>query len=527
MIRRVRGIPRQFRFPWRTRSQIEREVDDELEFHIAMRAEELERAGMSPDSARREALRGFGDFDATRRDLARAGQHSERQTRWRTMLEDCWRDVRYGARSLARSPGFTAVAVLVLAVGIGANSAAFSLVNVLVRPTLVANADDVVAIFAQSAERPGSWSGFSYPQYADLRDLNRTFANLAAFALRWVGLADEGITSEVRADFVSANFFRTLGVPVARGREFTVMEEAAADAPVAIVSHAYWKRHGSDPGMLGSVLQINGQPVAVIGIAAEGFTGHTPLSPELWLPLGLVERFGGPITGVTPRLDDRENRLVPTLIGRIAAGATKAEVETDLDVLAERLNAQYPPEGDRQSYLAAPLPRYSIGNAPDAEEEGLFFTVLTTVLMGLSGTVLLIACINLANMFLARGAGRRTEIAIRQALGGGRLRLVRQLLAEGLLLSLAGGAAGLLVAYWAVSALLASIPTAVGIGLLRPEMLDVRPGAFVLTATLLSCLIATLLFGLGPAWKISREVAATLKESAGGRVASASRRARA
>src|SRR6187455_1092190 len=224
MIRRVRGIPRQFRFPWRTRSQIEREV-----------ADELERAGMSPDSARREALRGFGDFDATRRDLARAGQHSERQTRWRTMLEDCWRDVRYGARSLARSPGFTAVAVLVLAVGIGANSAAFSLVNVLVRPTLVANADDVVAIFAQSAERPGYWSGFSYPQYADLRDLNRTFANLAAFALRWVGLADEGITSEVRADFVSANFFRTLGVPVARGREFTVMEEAAADAPVAIV----------------------------------------------------------------------------------------------------------------------------------------------------------------------------------------------------------------------------------------------------------------------------------------------------
>ena len=526
MIRRVRGIPRQFRFPWRTRSQVERDVDDELEFLLAMRAEELERTGMSPDAARREALRAFGNFDATRRELSRAGQQSERQTRWRTMLEDCWRDVRYGARSLARSPGFTAVAILVLAVGIGANSAAFNLVNLLLRPTLVANADEVVAIFAQSAERPGNWSGFSYPQYVDLRELNRTFADLAAFALRYVGLADDGITNRVRADFVSANFFRTLGVPVAQGREFTATEEAANDAAVAIVSHAYWKRHGSDPGLVGSVLQINGQPVAVIGIAAEGFTGHTPLSPELWLPLGLLERFGGPMRGATTRLDDRENRLVPTLIGRIASGATKAEVEAELDVLAERLNAQYPPEGDRQRYLAAPLPRYSIGNAPDADEEGLFFTVLSSVLMGLSGTVLLIACINLANMFLARGAGRRTEIAIRQALGGGRLRLVRQLLAEGLLLSLAGGVAGLLVAYWAVSALLASIPAAVGIGLLRPEMLDVRPGAFVLTATLLSCLVATVLFGLAPAWKISREVAATLKESAGGRVASASRRAR-
>src|SRR5262245_20980368 len=153
--------------------------------------------------------------------------------------------------------------------------------------------------------------------------------------------------------------------------------------------------------------------------------------------------------------------------------------------------------------------------------------VLTTVLTGLSGIVLLIACINLANMFLARGTGRRTEIAIRQALGGGRLRLVRQLLIEGLLLSLVGGAAGLLVAYWAVSALLASLPASAGLGVLHPALLDVRPGAFVLMATLLSCLVATVLFGLGPAWKISRDVAATLKESSGGPVASVSRRARA
>ncbi len=321
MIRRVRGIPRQFRFPWRTPSQVEREVSDELEFHLAMRAEELERGGLSPADARRAALRGFGNFEATRRELALSGQRGERQTRWRTMVEDFWRDVRYGARSLARSPGFTAVAVIVLAVGIGANSAAFSLVNVLlVRPTLIADADGVVAIYARYAPpngRGASW-GLSYPEYTDLRDLNRTFSDLAALSrattsASWM-TASRGAC---RADFVSANSFRTLGVPVARGREFTAAEERSRDAAVVIVSHAFWVGHGRDPGMLGSVLQISGESVAVIGIAAEGFTGHNPVAPELWLPLGLIERFGGGPAGVTPRLDDRENRQLDMLIGRI------------------------------------------------------------------------------------------------------------------------------------------------------------------------------------------------------------------
>jgi predicted permease len=525
MSKRVRGIPRQFRFPWRTRSQVERDVDDELEFHIAMRTEELERAGISAEAARREALRAFGNFDATRHELARAGQHTELQARWRTMLEDCWRDLRYGARSLARSPGFTAVAVLVLAVGIGANSAAFSIVDVLtMRPGLVANVDDVVAVYARESER--GWSGFSYPEYADLRDLNRTFAELAVFTLRDVGLSDGDLTRRMRADFVSANYFRTLGVPLAQGREFTPTEEAAGgEAPVAIVSHTLWVRRGRDPDMLGSVVQINGEPVAVVGIAPERFTGHNPLGPELWLPIGFFEQFGRvPATG--PRLADRENRGLPTLIGRIDAGFSGADVAADLDVVAERIHAQYPPtDGARQSYVATELPRFSIGNAPDSDEERTFMTVLKTVLTGLSGIVLLIACINLANMLLARGASRRTEIAIRQALGGGRLRLVRQLLVEGLLLALAGGAAGLLCAYWAVSGLVASMPTEFGIGAL--QAIDARPGPFVLVATLVTSLIATLLFGLGPALRISGGVAETLKESAGGHVATTGRKARA
>jgi hypothetical protein len=459
VIKRVRGIPRQFRFPWRTPSQVEREVSEELEFHLAMRAAELERSGLSPDDAQREARRRFGNVDAARRELARSGQRGERQARWRTMIEDCWRDVRYSARSLASSPGFTAVAVIVLAVGIGATAAAFSLVNVLlVRPVLVENPDEVVAIYARGVEPPTGWSGFSYPEYADLRDLSRTFSDLAAFTPRDVGLAEDGITRRMRTDFVSANYFRTLGVPVARGREFTAAEETSAgDAAVAIVSYAYWVRHGRDAGMLGSVLQLNGEPVAVVGITAERFTGHNPIAPELWMPLGLVERFGGSaLPGMGSRLDDRQNRwTLPTLFGRIDAQSSRAEADSEFEILAARLHAQYPPaDGIRQGYVTAPLPRFSSGNAPEGDQDRTFVAVLAGVLTGLSGVVLLIACINLANMFLARGAGRRTEIAIRQALGGGRLRLVRQLLVEGLILALAGGAAGLLVAYWAVRGLL-------------------------------------------------------------------------
>ncbi len=528
MSKRVRGIPRQFRFPWRTPSQVERDVDDELEFHLTMRAEELERAGFPAEDAQREARRAFGNLAAARRDLAQSGRRGERQSRWRTIFEDWWRDVRYGVRSLARSPGFTAVAVIVLAVGIGANSAAFSLVNVLLQPALVADSDDVVAIFGRSAEQQSNWSGFSYPQYVELRNRNRVFSELATFTLRDVGVEENGITRSVRADFVSANYFRTLGVPLAHGRDFTFEEESREDSPVAIVSHAFWVRHGRDPGMLGSVLQINSANVAVVGIAAEGFTGHNPISPQLWVPLGLIEQLGTSRGGPAPRLDDPDNRWLPTLVGRIGADVSSADVDRDLDALARSLHETYPPaDGVRQAFVAAPLPRFSIGNAPDGDVDSAFVAALTAVLTGLSGVVLLIACINLANMFLARGSGRRTEIAIRQALGGGRWRLVRQFLVEGLLLALAGGAAGLLLAYWGVASLLASAPTTVAIGALDPDRLDVRPGGFELTATLIACLVATLLFSLGPALKISGDVAATLKESAGGRAASLRGRARA
>jgi predicted permease len=523
-------MPRQFRFPWRTPSQVERDVDDELEFHLAMRAEELERGGLSPAEARREAVHSFGDLKATRRELSESGRRGEQQVQWRTMLEDLWRDVRYGARSLARSPGFTLVAIVVLAAGIGANSATFNLVNVLLmRNTLVQDPEKVVAVFAQRADTPGSWSGFSHPEYTDLRDSARRFSDLAAFTLDQVGVAGEGVTRRVRADFVSANYFRTLGVPVWQGRDFTAAEESTGgDVPVAVVNHDFWVRNGRDPGLLGSVLQINGESVAVVGIAADGFTGHNPIPPELWLPLGSVERFGrrSP-AGARAELDDRAARLLPTLIGRIGAESSRTDVETELDALAARFGAQTETaDGVRNRYVATELPRYSIGNAPDSPDETAFIGVLGGLFTGMSSVVLLIACINLANMFLARGARRQSELAIRQALGSGRFRLVRQLMIEGMLLALAGGAAGLLVAYWAVRWLISSVPPIVAIGALPLETFSVRPGLFVLAATFVSCVVAALLFGLGPAWRITRDAGGALREGSQ-RVVPVSRRARA
>jgi predicted permease len=329
---------------------------------------------------------------------------------------------------------------------------------------------------------------------------------------------------------VSANYFRTFGVPVAQGRDFSLAEEGSgAEATVAVVSHGYWLRHGGRPDLLGSILRVNGNPVQVVGIAAAGFTGHTAVySPEIWLPLGLLERVGNDFGngGPRPRLEDRENRgWLALLIGRIDAHRSKAEAAADLETLAARLEAQHPPaSGTHPTYVIGPLSRFGVSTGPE-DDAGV--VNLTVLLVGMSSILLLVACINLANMFLARGAGRRSEMAIRRALGGGRMRLVRQLLIEGSILALAGGAAGLFLAYWAarwLASSVAAVPAAdLGASI---AALDLRPDLFVLGATLAACVLATLLFGLGPAWRISGDVAAALNEHAGGPGAFATRRFR-
>jgi putative ABC transport system permease protein len=511
---RVRGIPRAFRFPWRTNQQISDEVDAELRFHLEMRTEALERDGLTPDGARREARREFGDVAVARRQLTAYGRRSERQTRLRSLVEDFFRDTRYAWRGLRRSPGFACVAIAVLALGIGVNSAAFNLVNLLlVSPVLMDEPERVVSLYSQNLARPNLWRSFSYGEFSDLRAQNRAFEELAAFTMNVVGVGEGDATRRSLVGIVSANYFRAFGVPLALGRDFTAEEEQPATVPVAIVSHSFWMRRGGRADVLGSILRVNGEVVEVVGVAAPGFTGISGiLAPEVWLPLGMLERIGTLAQGdPRPSLSNPQSRILMPF-GRFAPDATRADVDADLGALAARLGPSYrSPEGELYHYVSAAPPRISIATAP---ESGGPLVGVAVLLVAMSGVVLVIACLNLANMFLARGAMRRTELAIRQSLGGGRSRLVRQLLTEGLLLTIGGGAVGFVLAYWGTQSLMASLASVVTLG--TPLNLAVQPDPWVFVATAAASIVATLLFGLGPSLKATDgSLTASLKDSVG------------
>ncbi len=511
---RVRGIPRGFRFPWRTTYQIHREVDDELRFHMESRIEELREKGLDPEAAERQALMQFGDLDGTRRSLKHSGRRGERQRRRQRMFEELWRDVNYAWRSLSKSPGFTAVAVIVLALGIGVNSAMFSLINMLMmRPVKIADPERIVGVYSQNTERPDSYRMFSYPTYVDIREQNQVFEELASFNITVVGVTEGGTTRRVMAGLVSANYFDAFGVPPARGRAFTLAEESpSGDGRVAVVSHDYWARNGADPELIGSTLPISGETVTVVGIAAEGFTGSTALiSPDLWLPLSFFPYASGPAnTGTVGVLDDRKNySLMP--FGRLREGIDAAAAAPELASLASRLEQQYPVAQEHQTFTVAPMSRLGVSNVPQGSD---FLIGPALMMMAMTGVVLLIACLNLANMFLARGAARRTEMAIRLSLGGGRTRLLRQLLTEGLLLALAGGVLGLVLAYLGTRLLFSTVGGLVPFGI--SFVIDASPDLRVILATLGFCVLATLFFGLGPAWRLSGgDLVDGLKESAG------------
>jgi predicted permease len=507
-------MKRLFRFPWRSASQIRDEVDAEIEFHLAMRAEELERRGMSPAAARRETRERFGDVEGTRLALQRYGERTEKQTRLRALADDFWRDTQYAWRSLRRSPGFSAVAIVVLALGIGVNSAMFNLADLLlVRSVQVADPQRVVAIYARSLERPSLWRGFSYPEYREIREQSRALAEVAAFTMDLVGLGEQENTRRSFVAYVSADYFRTLGVPLARGRAFSAAEERDRDAAVIVLSHTAWVRDGADPNVLGTLRRVKGELHEVVGVAAAGFTGSSALiAPDLWLPMAALERLGYAMqNGTDLPIEDPENRAW-MLFGRLADDASAAEFATDLELLTARVAPAYPSmEGESHQYVSAPLPRLSVGNAPEPIDP---LTPLVVLLIAMSGALLLIACLNLANMFLARGAMRRTEIAIRQSLGGGRARLVRQFLTEGLLLAFASAAIGLVLGYWGTSWMLASLAGLMPLGITLPFAAELKPWLAVATAG--AAVAATLVFALGPALKATRAgLTSSLKEHAG------------
>src|SRR6266516_292852 len=421
-------------------------------------------------------------------------------------------DLRFAFRQLWKAPGFTIAAVAVLALGIGTNTAIFSLVNtMLFKPPAYKQSSEIVQLFSQDKKNPKSFRSFSYPTYCDVREQNTVFSGVLAHYDTIVGLEEKGNTRRTLADLVSSNSFSVLGVLPAYARAFLPEEEKPGrDERVAIVSYRFWQKHSRDPSLLGQSLLINGRPFTVVGIMPEGFTGITSIfSPEVWLPLGVHDDIANDLGSTrTHSLADRGvNNLM--VIGRLKPGVTAEAAAPALKGLAANLETAFPVEQKNQTFMMAPLFRFD--TITDPAEAGPVNTI-GALLTGMAAVVLLVACLNLANMLLARGTARRKEIAIRLALGGSRWRIVRQLLSEGFVLALLGGVGGLILGLWSSDLLIGSMRK------FMPFEIVWSTGAnpAILAATFGFCLLGTLMFALGPALKISRSAVITdLKEHAG------------
>src|SRR5438876_9266809 len=427
-------------------------------------------------------------------------------------------DFKFAFRQLLKSPGFTAVAVLTLALAIGVNSAIFALINgVVLHPVVPERPNEVVTVISARKNASHDYRQFSYNEYRELRENGGdVFANVAALEFAVAGI---GRDHEMRRSFAfltSENYFSLMGAKPYRGR-FYSGEECKPNANIAVVvtSYGFWKRMGSRADFVGSTLQINGQPYTVIGIAADGFSGANALiAPDIWAPIGVRSQLGSAF-GDSEMMHDLMNpkNYAFNLTGRMRPGLTIDMAKSRLPVLAQRLTAIQPPdsEGARELQIQTPS-RFSLSTQP--EDDGPV-TLIGTLLMCMAGAVLLIACLNLANMLLARGTARAKEIALRLALGASRWRIVRQLLAEGLLLAMCGGVVGLILSVWCNNLLLHSMSVLLS-NVNFSFIVDLTPNFAVLAATFVFCLLATMLFSLGPALKATKaDLVNDLKQQVG------------
>jgi predicted permease len=422
------------------------------------------------------------------------------------------RDFRFAFRQLGKAPGFTITAVLVLALGIGANTAIFNTVyTMLFAPPGYARPHQLAQIFSQDTKNPKHFRAFSYPTLRDIRAQNSVFSGVAAHNVAMVGLGEKDNTRRTFADIVSANYFDVLGVTPVMGRTFTLDEEPPGHvASVALVSFGYWKKHSYDRAILGSQIKINGRPYTVVGVLPRRFAGTLAmLSPEVWVPLSAYDFVANDFADTHHEAMSSRTGEHLLLLGRFKNGVTAPMAEAALKTLATNLEEAYPVEQKDQTFTTRPVSRFSISDGPPDDSD---IAAIGPLLLGMAGVVLLVACLNLANMLLARGTARRKEIAIRLALGGDRWWIVRQLLTEGFLLALIGGAAGLLLGLWSSNLLATSMSTLLPLDFVW----SAGPTVPILIATLAFCVLGTLAFALGPALKLSRNSVVTdLKEHAG------------
>jgi len=432
------------------------------------------------------------------------------------MIADLWQDLRFGARMLLKTPGFTAMAALTLALGIGANTAIFSVINAVVfSPRPVAEPERLVGLYCSDARH--TYQDSAYQDYLIFRDRGEVFTGLAAYSLRIFKLGGADEMEQVIGELVSGNYFDLLGVKAFIGRTFLPEEDRTPGAhPVVVISHGLWRRRfGADPALIGKTITINQQALTVIGVAPPQYTGMTRvLATEFWAPIMMAPQLE-PQSGMS-LLNSRGNSWL-FIVGRLKPEATLEQARARFDLIARQLREAYPEawrhkrveSGETLEKSVIVLPESETRIHPEAQAAAYAFIALALTIINL---VMLIACMNLANLLLARATARGKEIAVRLALGAARRRIVRQLLTESVLLAALGGAIGVLLAAWAMNAVAASLPALPqGVRIAIDLRLDWR----VLLYTLAFSFLVGMLFGLAPALQASRpSLISALKDGA-------------
>jgi predicted permease len=469
------------------RHTLERELDKELRFHVEQHAADLRARGLDPDEALRRARLEIGGPEQVKEEC-----RDVRGTRW---LDDLLQDFRYAIRVFCKLPGFAAIALLILAVGIGATTVMFTLINgVLLRPLSFPNADRLLALHGSTAAFGESW-GFSYPDFLEVRDASRSMT-MAAWTYGGGTISAPGDPEYVNGRQISAGLFDVLGAPLAIGRAFRADEDRPGAAPVAVISVGLWQRRfGGSPAALGERLVFEGKPYTITGVAA-GLTLDG--AADIFTPIG---------QNTEPRMRNREARFI-RVVGRLGAGVAMRECEAELSLIARRLAVEYPKEDGGRDLLARPLHQEIVGAVGPT-----LWLLLSAV-----SALLLIACVNVASLLLARAASRERELATRVALGATRGRVIRQCLTESAVLGVAGGFVGVLLAAVSVRPFVAYWPGTL------PRSNEVQVDWQVLLATLAVSIASSVAFGLAPALRVPMAgVEATIR--AGGRaIAGSSRR---
>jgi len=523
----LRNIARGLRSLFR-KEQVDSELDEELRAYQEMAAEEKMKDGMS----RKEALRAVrlerGSLEVSK-EIIRSGG-------WEFFVETCWYDVLFGLRMLAKSPGFTATAVLTLVLGIGANTSIFSLLNAVMLQSIPVRSPEQLVVLRWSVHElpeesnigtsssgdclwvPGVHQGcsFSYPMYKAILAHTNVFSGVLAMAgAGQLDLSGNGPASLVGGELVSGNYFDTLGVSSALGRTLAPSDDQPDATPVIVLSYPYWQRaFGSAPDAVGKTIRLNGAPFTIVGVIDPRFTRLTPgKSHDIWLPLSQAASLE-PNWKQRRTIDGATNWWL-VIVGRLKPGGTMAQAQaaTNLVFRNEMLHGAKPllKEIDEPQLALLPAQKGLVGFRQFYDKPIYILTVAV-------GIVLLIACANIAALLLARATAREKEMAVRLALGAGRVRIIRQLLTESLLLSSAGAALGIVLADWSAQALAAFISKNAYSTLspvFRNSFIDTRPDARILAFTLGIALLTGILFGIAPAFRGSRiNVGPVLKESA-------------